>query len=267
MAAKHTKSKRPIRILASYLMDDPNVSPTYSNELHQLATNASRTLAQVADDVQVVFANALEPTASIESLLETIDGILLLGGTDVDPHHYTDSPDRIAEAKAYSSSADAFEMALAKSASDQGMPVLGICRGEQLINVAFGGSLITDLGPTHMHTHPGNDDWYSHPVTAAEGSRLSQIYPERTFDVQSSHHQAVDVVAPGFTVAASAPDGIIEAIESIGRRWILGVQWHPEASEADASHFAHLSEAFIDEARKSRAARNSFIDSQSVTQS
>lgn len=247
--------RRPIRIVASYLMDDPNVSAAYANELHQLAANASRVLAGVADDVQVVFANALQPGVDLAGLLNSVDGVLLLGGTDVDPHRFTDDPQRIAEAKAYSAEADAFEMGLARGAAERGLPVLGICRGEQVLNVAFGGSLITDLGTPNMHTTVGGNDWCDHEVTISEGSRLATIYPQRTVAIRSGHHQAVAEVAPGFRVTATAPDGIIEAIEAEDERWLVGVQWHPEAPEGNAEHFDLLGAAFLDEARRVRASR------------
>ena len=247
--------QRPIRIVASYLMDDPNVSATYANELHQLAANASRVLSGVADDVQVVFANALQPGVEVESLLNSVDGVLLLGGTDVDPHRFTDDIQRIAEAKAYSTEADAFEMGLARGAADRGLPVLGICRGEQVMNVAFGGSLITDLGADNIHTTAGGEDWCDHEVSISSGSRLAAIYPEGTIAIRSGHHQAVEAVAPGFLVTATAPDGIIEAIEAEDERWLVGVQWHPEAPAGNAEHFDLLGAAFIGEARTARATR------------
>lgn len=241
---------RPVRILASYVMDAENVTVDYANELHTLASNAGRALTATGDDVQVIFVNANETGANVDRSLKNIDGVLVLGGADVDPSRYTTDAAEIAKVESTNPDADEFEITLIKTALDQGLPVLGICRGSQAINVAFGGSLITDLGSDTIHRVPAEGDWTNHDVEIVDGSRLEGIYPEKTVDIRSAHHQAIDVVAPGLKVAAVAPDGIIEAVEAADDRWLVGVQWHPEDGEGNAEHLNLLAQALVTESRK-----------------
>lgn len=243
-------SKRPVRIVASYVMDADNVSRNYSDELHALASQAGRALATAGDDVQVIFVNAIDPGADVERSLQNVDGVLMLGGMDVDPKRYTSDADEIARAEASSPVADEFEISLIKTAVDRGLPVLGICRGSQIINVAFGGSLITDLGKGTMHTHPDGNEFTDHDVTIESGSRLEGVYPAGPISIRSAHHQAVAQVAPGLKVAATAADGIVEAVEAADDRWLVGVQWHPEDVGGNPEHLNLLANKLVDEARK-----------------
>lgn len=165
-------------------------------------------------------------------LLSKIDGLLLTGGPDVDPILYGEEPHpslgRVDPLR------DAFEMALTKEALSKGMPILGICRGLQVLNVVVGGSLhqdIPSLGLPNAVKHiQGSPRWNpSHSVILEEGSRLKTILGDRRILVNSFHHQAVKSVAPGFRVSARARDAIIEAIEKADHPFTIGLQWHPEA--------------------------------------
>lgn len=151
------------------------------------------------------------------------DGLLLAGGGDIDPNRY--------DAKNLGSSnideiTDAQELELVRTFSVTRRPILGICRGLQVLNVAFGGDLIQDIptASTHKWTERTGDQ--VHPVTAEEGSFLYQLYG-RHFRVNSAHHQAIGVLAQGLSVSARAEDGVIEAIECKAKQ-IYAVQFHPE---------------------------------------
>lgn len=185
---------------------------------------------------------------TVDEVLEGAEGLLLLGGDDVDPARYGESPHvKTIQAEA---GRDAFEIALIRRVVETDLPLLAICRGLQVLNVALGGTLIQDI-PTQ---HPGPighaldprvkttlppEVWkarVAHSVAIVPGSRLAALLPEtRAREVNSRHHQAVKVLADGLIVSASAPDGIIEALERPASTFLLGVQWHPENFIDEAS--------------------------------
>jgi len=164
-------------------------------------------------------------------LLNRIDGLLITGsGPDLDPRLYGERP--AARFKIMSKERAGFELGLAKRALKRNQPVLGICGGLQLLNVAMGGSLIQDIPAQSeaplTHRQEGAATRTSHSVRIIPKTRLSRILRVDRLKVNSSHHQAAKRVAPGFVVSAVAPDGIIEALESPAHRFVIGVQWHPE---------------------------------------
>ncbi len=149
------------------------------------------------------------------------DGVLLPGGADVDPAYYDADP---LEGHPNEPDRDALELALLDLAEAEGLPVVGICRGLQLLNVRAGGTLHQDV-PEHAHFDKAPNT-LTHHVEFVPGSSCARLYG-RPIEVNSLHHQTVDRVAPGFAVAATSEDGTIEAIEAVDRPW-LAVQWHPE---------------------------------------
>lgn len=251
-----TPNPRMVRVLASYLMDDPQVSENYANELTTLATKLGQALTRVADDVQLVYVDALRPGRGAAEMLQYADAVVLLGGTDVDPRRFTSDEQAISKSVNVSPAADEFEIELALGATQRGIPVLGICRGLQIMNVAFGGSLITDLGPGTMHSSDTVDESVPHNVTITEGTRLRDIYPAAEIEIRSAHHQAISKIGPGLKAAAMAADGIVEAIETTDDSWLVGVQWHPEDSQGNPEHFELLAQAFIAEARAAAARKS-----------
>ena len=183
-------------------------------------------------------ARILEPSTSVSEALSGIDGLLLTGGEDIEPSRYGGPVH--SSVKDSEPRRDEFELALVREARARRLPILGICRGVQILNVACGGTLIQDI-PTEvpgalkheLDVPPHEAFELAHEVWLDKDSALSRLMSERlegadSCDVNSRHHQAVKQVAPGFQVSATAPDGVIEAIEDPSAGFCLGVQWHPE---------------------------------------
>ena len=185
-------------------------------------------------------------------LVHKIDGLLISGGTDVDSKLFGERA--ITEVTPFCPRRDTTEAELIRAAiRDTDIPVLGICRGEQMLNIAMGGTIIQDLKaeglPEHRMSMYERDD-PSHKIKVVPGTRLYSILGSETVWVNSYHHQAVRKIAPGFIKTAEAdPDGVIEAIEMPGERFIVGVQWHPEGLIHNDEHQA-IFRAFVEAAGK-----------------
>jgi putative glutamine amidotransferase len=159
---------------------------------------------------------------ALEALLDRVDGVCLSGGPDIHPSAYGHEPgDELGPTEP---TLDAFELALARAADRRGLPILGICRGAQLLNVARGGSLHQHL-PGHRQVEHGSVP--THRVRVAPESRLRRLLGPQA-DVNSFHHQTVDVLGARLVPAAWAPDGVLEAYESPDWPFVIGVQWHAE---------------------------------------
>jgi len=174
---------------------------------------------------------AITETDSVaRRILDGIDGLILTGGEDVAPSYYGEMPHpRLGKVSPWR---DTYDMLLVRGAVNRGMPVLAICRGVQVLDVAFGGSLWQDIpaqipGAVRHMRSSGDKNIASHTVALAEGSLLRRVACASEITVNSAHHQCVKRVAPGFLVTAVAPDGVVEAIELFDRR-VIGVQFHPE---------------------------------------
>jgi gamma-glutamyl-gamma-aminobutyrate hydrolase PuuD len=186
----------------------------------------------------------------VEETLQALDGLLLSGGSDLDPGLYEQDPHE--ETSGIHEMRDRAELALLEAALERDMPVLAICRGSQVLNVARGGDLVQHLPEVvgdekHKHT-PGT--FADHDVTLEDGTRLGSLLGDRA-PVKSHHHQGIGRLGEGLRVAAHAEDGTVEAVEDPNRRFVVGVQWHPEASDD-----ARLFEELVREAAQFRAARN-----------
>ena len=178
-------------------------------------------------------------------VLDGLDGLIMTGGRDVAPESYgqqahsaTDEP--VADNR----QRDAFEFALVDGAIRRGMPLLGICRGAQVVNVALGGTLHQHLPDVIGHTHhqQGNAVFSTSAVRTVPGTRLASLIGESS-DAQCYHHQAIDRVGTGLIVSAQDSDGVIEAVEIPGDNFVLAVQWHPEERLDDLRLFAAVVEA------------------------
>jgi putative glutamine amidotransferase len=185
-----------------------------------------------------------------ESYLDTIDGLVITGGAfDVDPSLFGDSTRH--ETVVTKDRRTDFEFAVTKGAIDRDMPVLGICGGQQLLNVVLGGTLIQHI-PDEIkgalpHEQPNPRDEAGHDVKITPGTLLHRITKTETMSVNSAHHQAVRTVGKDTVIDAVAPDGVIEGIELPGKRFCLGVQWHPEFTIDPGD--SKILRAFIDAAR------------------
>jgi len=183
----------------------------------------------------------VDPTDAPE-VVARLDGLLVTGGADVDPGRYGAPPHP--RTVSWRSDRDAWELALLGAADGRGLPVLGICRGMQVMAVQRGGTLDQHLPDSVGHeTHsPGGEEFGNVEVDTCPGTRLRMLVGDRS-NVGCHHHQSVRD-HPGFTAAAYAEDGTLEAIEAPGDRFLLGVQWHPE-TRADAGLFAGLVAAAV----------------------
>lgn len=183
-------------------------------------------------------------------LAEELDGILLAGGNDCDPTLYGEEPHPSLEPMDERRQSN--ELALARVARQRGIPTLGICLGMQMMNVAGGGSLVQDIDSqigTEIRHASEPENRARHAVVVETGTQLASILSSRELTVNSSHHQAVRNVAPGFRVTAHAPDGIVEGLEDPQHPFYVGVQWHPEDMNGDGPS-ASLFRAFVDAARR-----------------
>jgi putative glutamine amidotransferase len=184
---------------------------------------------------------------AIESLLDGLDGLILTGGPDLHPGAYGAQPHP--QLGPTVQDIDVFELALTKAAEARGLPILAICRGMQALNVARGGTLIQDLptehrgGLGHRQVEPGSIA--THPVRVRKGSMLARLAGGTELDVNSFHHQAIDVLGDGLRAVAWAPDGVIEAVEDPRAEFLVGVQWHLESLVAGHAEQAALLAAFI----------------------
>ena len=201
----------------------------------------------------------LDPASDVEAAMNGLDGVLLTGGGDVDPAIYGEA--RHATFSPAEPGRDQFEIELVKRSRAQQMPIFAICRGIQLLNVACGGTLVQDIAsqvpgalPHQLEVPPHQAMELAHEVWIDKDTQLARIMRERlsdtdACDVNSRHHQAVRDLAPGFVASATAPDGVIEAIEDSTARFCLGVQWHPE-NFFRTGEFRPIFEAFLDAASR-----------------
>ena len=211
------------------------------DELAALLPSSYATAIQRAGGMAIMLPPDEAIEAGPDEALDLIDGLLLAGGSDIDPATYGAEPH--AETKAICPPRDRFELALARRALQRDMPLLGVCRGMQLLNIAKGGTLVQHLERDVLHrTTPGEFD--DHGVELEEGSLAARATGADRTLAKSHHHQGVDRVGEGLIVTGrSAEDGLIEALEAPDRRFALGVLWHPEEDEESRVIAALVEEA------------------------
>lgn len=229
-----------------------------------IAVSHCRRMADYLESVKRAGGEAIEVAADAETpaaVVARVNGLLLTGGGDVDPEIYGEA--RHATYEATEAGRDQFEIALARAAVTAGLPVLALCRGMQVLNVAMGGTLIQDI-PTEVagalnHSVSETRAAIAHEVWVSKGSKLWTILQDHldgeSLQVNSRHHQAVKRVADGFEVSATAPDGVVEAIERTGDAYCVAVQWHPE-NFWRTGEFRELFETFVQAAGVGGASSN-----------
>ena len=198
---------------------------------HRVRLNSTYIIALESAGLIPLIVPPLASTAAAREILKKVDGLVLTGGEDVDPTLY--GQERHSEGGVPNRPRDATEIALILAAREMAMPLLAICRGPQVLNVALGGTLIQDIGSqvAGAGEHNARDDRAArvHEVELEPGSRIAEAMGAVRLRVNSLHHQSVDRIAPGLRITGRAPDGVNEGIESESPEWwAIGVQWHPE---------------------------------------
>lgn len=218
--------------------------PKFKEGLLRIYMQSKYTASLRRSGATAVWIATDDPEAAIAEACKC-DGLLLSGGEDVDPAFYGQTPtEKCGKIFRYR---DETEMKILEAFLATGKPILGICRGEQLMNVYFGGTLHQDIGHIAACRH---SDWFrknrgNHTVTVTSGSRLAAVMGTESFKANSLHHQAADVPAPVLAVSAVSEDGIIEALEHPEHPFCIGVQWHPEHMGAFSKLQQRIFEEFI----------------------
>ncbi len=196
-----------------------------------------------------------EDSGALQQMLSLVDGIYFTGGCDILPAYFGEEP--IKTLGGLCPPRDAFEIALYRLAAAADMPMFGVCRGMQIMNVAAGGSIYQDLysqvPEAGSHSQKDLSGQYAfHTIRLAAGSRMAEILGADTVPVNSFHHESVKEAAPGYVVSAVAPDGIIEGMESRSLTYSLAVQWHPEYMYTASPLFGKLYRSFVEAAASYR---------------
>lgn len=181
----------------------------------------------------------VEDETVLRALYDRLDGVLLAGGCDIHPRYYGEEP--TPELGVVDELRDRVELLLARWAAEDQKPILGICRGMQMLNVALGGSLYQDIG-VHVAREIVHDqsfaceDWAHmvHEVRLADDSQVAQLLGAQPFPINSLHHQSLKKIAPKLRVVGWSPDGVVEAVEGHDHQFMIGVQCHPEALQGEA---------------------------------
>jgi len=222
------------------------------DNLNQLSLNYS-SVVEEAGGIPLIIPS-LEGEENIRALVKYFDGLLLSGGSDPDPLIFGEEP--LPEQGEIEPQRDRLEIILVKEALNQDLPLLGICRGMQVLNLAAGGTIYQDIRSQrkkslkHMQDAPR---WYpTHNVSIVPGSKLALILNREICRVNSFHHQAVNRVAPGFRASAFAADGVVEAVESMEETPAIGVQWHPETMLTRDERMSELFTYFISTAARKK---------------
>lgn len=207
-----------------------------------------------ADSTIIIIDLINQDVNKIESIISEVDGLLLSGGPDIDPIHF----DKVEERDRCSIDLrrDSIEIKAIESAKERKIPILGICRGLQLLNVVFGGSLFTDI-PTDVPNHSNHQQKEGdaiHTIKIQDNTLLKSLVTDSEISVNSNHHQSIDKLAKDFIISGKSEDGVVEAIEykninNIQNQWIFAVQWHPERLDFESSASGKIAYKFLEEVK------------------
>lgn len=241
-------SKRPIiGVTGSLIIDEGGMFPGYERAY---VNNDYIQSVVMAGGVPFIIPMVYDENI-IRTQLECVDALIISGGHDINPLMYGEEPSQ--KLGAILPKRDTFDAAVVKLAMEMKIPTIGICRGEQMLNVANGGTLYQDLsfidGCYIKHNQGALPSTATHTTSIVEGTKLHAILGD-TVMTNSFHHLAVKDVAPGFKVAALSKDGVVEAIEKEGEQFVIGLQWHPEMMAKDHPVMLKIFEKLIEEAKK-----------------
>lgn len=243
------------RVAVLVSLNFPDLTDHVADLVRQLTRTALEQLAALGAEWRLVDTSAALP--ALDEVLDT-DAVLVLGGGDVDSELYG-VPGPVPGEYGVDADVDRWTIDAVRRAVDADVPVLAVCRGSQLLNVAYGGTIVPDLDPADLHKGGPDGLFIDEVVQVDQGTRLAEILGVGPVSVRSGHHQAVDRIAPGLRRAAVAADGVVEGVEH-ATAWAIGVQWHPEEMQADAEHRARLWRALCDAARA--GARGDLVESE-----
>ena len=232
------------------------IVPSINEDANQYYSNIENAEAIVRVDGLPYLLPYVTSNRDMLQIVNVIDGLYLAGGNDVDPKYYEETPhENIGE---INPTRDIFELNLLKMMFKRNKPVLGVCKGMQMINVALGGDLYQDVisqceTELIQHKQRAKITYPTHPIYVKAGTKLYRMIRKKNVYVNSYHHQAVRRLGENLIVSSYATDGIIEAIESTVHSFVIGVQWHPECLiVSEDSDFLTLYESFIHHCRKKK---------------
>lgn len=246
---------RPVIAISSRIAQDLDWAPPL------IGTRQAYVEAILAAGGAPMIVPIIDDLEALRRLYDVVDGVLLPGGEDIDPRHFAEAPHP--QLGSVSPERDEVELQLARWAVAEGKPILAICRGIQVLNVALGGTLYQHL-PAQLDSTIGHDrgghseDWITlvHPLIITPDSRLARLIGTCELQVNSLHHQAIKDLAPGLRVVGTAPDGVIEAVESTNGAFLLGLQCHPEMLWKDHdTRWRQVFRGFVEAASASRSSR------------
>lgn len=219
--------------------------PQFAGEYYTYINNNYSNSISTAGGIPIILP-LINDISILEDQLSICDGLLLPGGIDINPLSYDELPMPLLGNS--NQKLDWYHINLAKKSLELNIPILGICRGCQVINVAFGGTLYQDISYATaspiLHYQPSDLSEKCHPIRTKTNSIVNEIFGDN-YIVNSAHHQSVKDLAPNFKSSAISPDGIIEAIEMLNRPFVIGIQWHPEALAINDNTTLKLFEKFI----------------------